>query len=76
MSLDLSALEKGLRPLAPATALSSLRRVRSSAAVPMWHRDLLNLPLQLQQQHPELGSREGEGVAQKVSGYAAGSALL
>jgi hypothetical protein len=27
MSLDLSAVEKGLRPLAPATALSSLRRV-------------------------------------------------
>lgn len=28
MSLDLSAVEKGLRPLAPATALASLRRVR------------------------------------------------
>lgn len=27
MSLDLSAVEKGLRPLAPAAALSSLRRV-------------------------------------------------
>jgi hypothetical protein len=27
MSLDLSAVEKSLRPLAPATALSSLRRV-------------------------------------------------
>lgn len=28
MSLDLSAVEKGLRPLAPPSALSSLRRVR------------------------------------------------
>jgi hypothetical protein len=29
MSLDLSAVEKGLRPLAPAAAMSSLKRVRA-----------------------------------------------